>query len=46
MHARFSGLDSRMYERGDAHTVPVELSKNNASSVKSSIEIHIFGHIV
>ena len=43
--ARFSGLHSQTYERGDAHTVPVELSENNASTVSTSIEIHIFGVI-
>ena len=37
-----SFLDSRTHECGDARTVPVELSKNNASKVISSIEIHIF----
>ena len=31
-----------MYKRGNAHTIPVELSESNASSVNTSIEIHIF----
>ena len=31
-----------MYKRGNAHTIPVELSESNASRVNTSIEIHIF----